>query len=918
MHIPRFSKILPIVEAVVALGGAAALAIFVPVAGPALCGLALSVLSFREYSFQREVLKGENENTAISVGYTHVMMCSYVFISLMLLSPLLGPVAPVIPGLWMSAVAISIVSALCAGGYEKLRKDWKKSGFRPLMFLIDTIDAVLELIPNEMKSDLSYFFGVLHHWIGVTLFAAQGAIFTAIAAVISPAIGIAGLSYYAMNYLRANNYLPQYIAKPLERLSFWTALVSGVFIPNALMRLYSFYNAVSTFISKIAFPSIIRVLFGKNADLLQSKDNKSTTTTKSEIVPRNIKLDNFDELLSKMPSIQQIQHRDGAEGDIKRLTAEFKQYYTKHPKLAARQASYDSFQKLATTPGILNKVKYYLGYIPMNLSWHLRSIFYYPRLPNNFLSARSQANAWGININQAPYIVPQAPDIDFDGFLKTVSTSIVDSPANMRMFKANIKNSPKFSGVSPEYKTKVEDYGYENATLLKLKKELSALSPEAYQNKVNRVITATDSRFLLPQEKAFKKIVQGRDSILTAQQQVIKEVEQAIASNDKLIADCDQILVSYWKQHLKLSLDATDDEVFEAYLLKLLKDICEQVRTGSVGWEKSIASINEWQNISRHVFAYILKLIHSNEPHDIDAAHEIISNIVMDTGDYCAQASYDIMLDLYKQHILCKVIAAAKLPVQDLMALNMQWYRKTVFDGLYHIFKENEYVRAIFFHMDFNDRHDYAYIIYALKALDLDSNLSMRKDLSSENTDLLKELTASLVAFTIAQLLTACEQGYSPEGILSELFEQIKNPLNNQYPKEFDAANCVLMWADTFENYAVRHYIKTHLKAGMQGRNSNIQELLILMLMDTGCIKLQTASDIQDINMLLERAAQQRPDRVINRDTELNNAQALLFSNELNMSRPFKVADLDSEMTLEAPDNHANPLNSIHRLFCQF
>lgn len=158
---------------------------------PILTGAALAILSFRQYGSQSEILKGKNDNTAIGVGYTHILMGSIIFTSLGFIGTIIGPAAAIVLPIWYGTIALTALSALCAGGYKKLQEDWSKSPLRILKWAIKFTDFILSFIPSRVKNVLSAFLGSLHPWLGETFYKAQIGLFFILTAFFSPALIIA-------------------------------------------------------------------------------------------------------------------------------------------------------------------------------------------------------------------------------------------------------------------------------------------------------------------------------------------------------------------------------------------------------------------------------------------------------------------------------------------------------------------------------------------------------------------------------------------------------------------------------------------------------------------------------------------------------------------------------------------------------
>jgi hypothetical protein len=214
------------------------------VLGPVLCGLAFAVLSIGSFNGVSEDLNNPKPNPghSISRGYSHLLMCSIVFATLLVVSPLLGGFAPLIPGLYMGFAAITLLSALCNGGYAHLHETWPKSKVKAFHNIIWGVDKFLSFIPAAVRSILGNALSKLHPWLAKFYITAQVGLFIGITIGISPALGIAGLSYFGLEFARAQNKLPIAIGVILEKFRSVMEIISGFFTNNNLLHLYAFYK----------------------------------------------------------------------------------------------------------------------------------------------------------------------------------------------------------------------------------------------------------------------------------------------------------------------------------------------------------------------------------------------------------------------------------------------------------------------------------------------------------------------------------------------------------------------------------------------------------------------------------------------------------------------------------------------------
>lgn len=114
----------------------------------------------------------------------------------------------------------------------------------------------------------------------------------------------------------------------------------------------------------------------------------------------------------------------------------------------------------------LNKLKYYLEYIPRNLSWHLTSIWHYPKLPKAFLHKKSSENNFSVtksHMADGKFSVPKSEKINLKDFLTLVENKArnnnkVMADIRVRIDEADEKTKEDFLLlISAKDKEKVEE-----------------------------------------------------------------------------------------------------------------------------------------------------------------------------------------------------------------------------------------------------------------------------------------------------------------------------------------------------------------------------------------------------------------------------------------------------------------------------
>ncbi len=382
---------------------------FGTILGPMLYGIGSSALCFSQYAYQKELLRGKNRNNAISIGYSNILMSCVLASTLGAASVMLGPAAPFIPLIFACTIAVSILAALSSGGYEKLQKDWGQSGIRVLKWILKFTDSVLRVIPAPIRKILGYALEKTHYNLSKIFLGTHIALLGVIAALISPLIGSVGLSYFALNYLRTQNYLPSKISYGLEKFNVWMHSLPGLFIENTILKIYSYYSIASIFVVKFVLPPVNKFFFG-------SRNANSSITTPN--VSRIISNTKFASLIKLMPTIQA--HNDGIDKDLDRTYKQYEAFKFTHPSIKARREQYERFKKLQISPRWLHKAAYYLGVLPMNIAWYCRSIVIYPTLPKQFLKSMHAQSAMLVNAAQ----IGNVPKIELPDVLQDDASKI--------------------------------------------------------------------------------------------------------------------------------------------------------------------------------------------------------------------------------------------------------------------------------------------------------------------------------------------------------------------------------------------------------------------------------------------------------------------------------------------------------------
>jgi hypothetical protein len=452
------------------------------IVGPVFCGLAFAVLSMGSYNGVREDLNNPRPNPghAISRGYSHLLMCSVLFSTLFVISPLLGPFAPVIPGLFAGFMVVTVLAALCNGGYAHLHATWGNSKKKPLLNILWFIDTLLSFIPSPVKKIFGEGLSRLHPWLGPIFFTLQMGLFLAIAIVASPALGIAGLSYIALEFARTQNKLPMFLGRFLEKFRSVMEVVSGFFTNSNLLHLYALY--------KLASAVLLSMLSAKTSKTIATEAPSQVIVGKAE----NVSPSKFARILELLPKykISTALHKEGLGHDVDNVFNAYERYLKQHREsvLASRKKSYDAFAKLQHSVSKLDKLKYYLGFVPMNLKYYLPINYYYnPAMFNRFAKdhlAQQPLSVTTSHMQHGQVSIPKPAAVDFQAFINLISEKINAKQDQIEDIKPVLNNLVNFKElVKTKLTFKEKD---------KLQEELSELARKKLDlNRLQRTFTET-------------------------------------------------------------------------------------------------------------------------------------------------------------------------------------------------------------------------------------------------------------------------------------------------------------------------------------------------------------------------------------------------------------------------------------------
>lgn len=820
--------------------------------GPILCGLAFAVLSMGSFNGVYEDLNNPKPNPghAISRGYSHLLMCSIVFATLMVVSPLLGAFAPAIPGLFAGTALVTVLSALANGGYEHLHETWGKLDSWIPKTLLWFGDKFLSFIPTRARSVLGNALSKIHPWLGEFYLTVQVCLFIGISIAISPALGLAGLGYFGVELARSQNKLPIFLGVILEKFRGVMEIISGFFTNNDILHLYSFYKLTSA--------SLMSLSSGQwgTKNIAIDSPNTAAISAQARIIPE--KFSALVKQASKSKLATEL-HKDGLGKDVDTIFTNYKKYYEtyRNSVIEARKADYAEFEKLATSPSRFDRAKYYLGYVPMNLKTYLPIKGYYnPTLFDQFLQEFAATKPLSVSKNHMEHgqvAMPIPTAVDFSEFPKLAMSTMAANKERMEIVKPLLENLVNFkelkaqkaaevnkanesNGVDlDEINQQIDDLNYDITCLERLNK-FKNNSPEIF-NKILVELCNTEKTVESLKNKDPKRpnrdLYQQIYKILygTPDSKVIENVADAAAIVNNAVAVNGGVKVLQ-EQIDKLEQQRGtkfDDNFYLEFFKSRIQVFCDKVKLGNVAMDKSVTSVELWQSKSKHLINYITELLESNDEEKIALAFSTLTSLVEAT-DECAESIFTTVEKFYynrvKPKFILEQLEQGKISAKDLVYINMTHVRNRVFNRLYGMLPTHKGIKAAFFFMDFSDKHDEKYIRDATQAvLHLNGDGSLISgDLSRKNLDVLKELGARSISWLGYRLLSACEQeGYSADGIIMELWEQFINYNVEPYsmqdsacPVAFNAYSCLRHWADSLQDANVKSQVHSILDAAIK------------------------------------------------------------------------------------------------------
>ncbi len=785
--------------------------------GSVFYGLAMGVLAFRMYSMQYVILQGANRFSALAVGGLRAGMGSLLLASLYLAVPALATYGWTVSAFGFLMTAFPFAAGWAAGGYAQVKDAWLKSQSPPLIRIIESVDYALSLIPEPIFSALHTVLTRSHPYIGSVYMAAQLAVFAFMGATVQPLIGFAGLGYSALAYARGHNYLPLFVSKPLEKFNYWVGLFSGIFLKSTVLKVGAILNLGWEFTFNIGMPKVVKHFMGRDSEFLQVAQFTEVVKPQPRIA-RDVNLDNFKRIYEALPPTREVSTaataaaRAGFLGEeLKALLRDFfdQAATVQIPAEELAPLMYEGPARNANA-GFLTQIKYAKQDAVQSARVKALYAKYFLPFMSNFFDTRGGTNNYAMTVAHmgwVPTILPPAPEINYEQLLATVEASFAAHRNVEPVLRKKCLDSPKFPGVDHDlYQTAVD-----------LKEERSRL---------------------------------------VARRRNDGETVARIAELDALIAENNRSLIAAWKRELSIE-NETDAVLFRTYVMMRLQQACDVIAAGGDAlMDKDVASLAEFQQMGQHVLARCQYLLSTNEPQNIREAQDMLAILAVESGDYCANAAYDVVKALYTQHVVPALIQEIPdMTSEDKLGLFLQDQRQHLFDQIYDFVKNHPDVNKIFPDLDFNDRHTYSSVAKALSVMHLKVKFNAQSDLSNNQVGFLSMLGAQFYGYVISRVMMLLEHGYSPDKVIQSMLDQ--NAAGDDDP--FNSGVCARDWSTAFSDPQVQEYIEDILIATGTESDEARKRIYTMMLYDQGILKCTNPAARAEIEQLMPTARNPAP-----------------------------------------------------------
>jgi hypothetical protein len=545
-------------------------------------------------------------------------------------------------------------------------------------------------------------------------------------------------------------------------------------------------------------------------------------------------------------------HKDGIEKDVNTIFNNYDRYYAAYEQsvIQQRKNDYAEFEKLATSQSKLDRVRYYVGYIPMNLKAYMPMNSYYnPAMFNKFAQDYAATKPIGVTINHMEHgqvVMPAPKDVDFSAFVTLAKNQVSLNKERIEAVKPILENLVNFTALKikkaaeivAESEAKGLDLEQINEQIEDLKYDIKSLERLNKFQQDNEILFDKILAELCNKEKTVESL-KNKDPRRPNRDQYNQMYNILYSSPNSEVLDIDTARIKIANAVSMAATDALSQQIDELeqqrgtkldtkfyldFFESRIQVFCDKVKKGNVAWDKSVTSVELWQSKSKHLIHYLTELLESNDEQKIALAFAVLSSLVEAT-DECAESVFNAVEKFYynivKPKFILDELDQKKLSTKDLVHINMTHIRNKVFDKMYGMLPTNDNIKSYLFFLEFGDKHDQSYIRRATQpVLHLSSDDGLTSgDLSRENVDVLKEMGSQAISWLSYRLLLICEQeGYSADGIVMELWEQFKNydkePHSMQdvvCPVVFNAYSCLRRWANDIQSPSVKDHVNSIL-----------------------------------------------------------------------------------------------------------
>jgi hypothetical protein len=806
---------------------------------PVLKGLCLGVLSFRSFAFQHEVLKGDNHRVSLTPGI-HQVMLAFIFLETFFF--VYPAVAATLYGAAISygLVIPPIIAALISGAYTECRKN------KVLQVITDPIDKLLDKIPPNVADFIKKCAETAHPWFGVIYVSAQAVLFIVVAVTVNPFLGLAGIGYFAVSTLRVYNYLPAFMAKAVEKTAKTIGLFAGLIQTSTVLNIFAVFNLVVTGFTNFALPQIFKSIF-KDSPFLQACDLNENVEKPKDNIPKNVSLNVFESLKErliskfKFPSNSNTRKEIGEEIDELRYNLKEKmneQLDKAREEIDTLSENFNKEMEKAKNSGrsvsLSERISYWVSYMKITV----KALLSHFRTPDELLDEQAKKHSYATTLTHMPHVpsgsIGPAPEVNFVEFQTLFADSFIKQTHSG--LRSLCLESEKFRSIDLNLKTNVLPALDEEKK--KLLDEIRVVRCRLEEAKINE---NNDSlRHIEAEIKIIDTKIKDIDTQKENHYQILINLWKARKSQEgfnlqewipgeKKKTGYEKLMgfwKNLWKKEELHPQDAiSDEQFFAAYTRWRLASICNAIETGSgMGWDKTNSSVKDFQDKGKYLINFCQNLMKEG---DSQKAQYILGSIAIGAGDYCANAAFEMVDDLYKQHVfpaLLKARAKAKtLQPRDMLAVYLQQQRDYIFQQVYTLVCDaiksapdhtgNSYwdvILADFKTEDFQDRHKYSSIANYAGILNLSGKSNANSDLSNDQESFSDKVILQFMAYFSARILLLLESGYSPTYIVEVMGAERGGGLSM-----FNAEQCVRTWVNSFENEDLRDSINKVIYASV-------------------------------------------------------------------------------------------------------